>query len=222
MVSVNNTTSGSNVHSTAAAGMEVALNRSRTTMSAEDIMAYVQQALDNIDGGFKRYKDEIEARQAKANKIRELMSTIRANASAEGGNGHLGADKIKEKLDAALEDPALQDSATQEVLQNLRNSYKVEERDDGGGGQVGADGIAGVDGDGHITDIERYRGFGKEAVVDTLKNLEERLTTLNSDNELVMMNLQKLMQQRNQVTQFSSNVMNMINETLKGVIGNLR
>lgn len=54
------------------------------------------------------------------------------------------------------------------------------------------------------------------------ERLKNSLENLNSDNELTMMGLQQLMQQRNQITQFSSNVLNSVNEGLKSIISNWR
>ncbi|HEV2742649.1 MAG TPA: hypothetical protein VGV91_05810 [Rubrobacter sp.] len=69
---------------------------------------------------------------------------------------------------------------------------------------------------------------GQDCVLDSnetqgvMDNVKQALESINSDNEMVMMELQKLMQQRNQITQFSSNAMNLDNETKKSVIGNIR
>lgn len=62
--------------------------------------------------------------------------------------------------------------------------------------------------------------------VEELNQIAERLKSslenLNSDNELTMMGLQQLMQQRNQISQFSSNMLNSVNEGLKSIIANWR
>jgi hypothetical protein len=57
---------------------------------------------------------------------------------------------------------------------------------------------------------------------NTLKNMEDAQSNLQSDNELTMMTLQQLMQRRNQISQFSSNAMNMMNEGMKSIVGNIR
>jgi hypothetical protein len=58
--------------------------------------------------------------------------------------------------------------------------------------------------------------------LNVTKGVEESLSDLNSDNEMLMLNVQTLMQQRNQISQFASNVLNTMNESVKAVIGNLR
>ena len=49
----------------------------------------------------------------------------------------------------------------------------------------------------------------------------DAIEALGSDSELVMMNLQQLMQQRNQTSQLYSGMQNSMNETMKDVIGNI-
>lgn len=178
-----------------AAGIEAALGRA--TMSPEDIIAYVTAALTNIDGEFQYWKDEVEARQEKSRQVRELLNTIRSNTGPNGGTGAANFDNIQAALDAAKADPTLNtDPEVMETIAGLERNRAY-----------GADG---------------GRGIAPEPLAQAQRSLEEKLASLNSDNELVMMNLQKLMQQRNQVSQFSSNALNLLNETLKGVIGNLR
>lgn len=49
----------------------------------------------------------------------------------------------------------------------------------------------------------------------------DAIDALGSDSELVMMNLQQLMQQRNQASQLYSGMQNSMNETMKDVIGKI-
>ncbi|HEU4405474.1 MAG TPA: hypothetical protein VFS43_09310 [Polyangiaceae bacterium] len=223
------------------------------TMSPEDIMNYVRSQLGSIDGQMADYKTDVEARQKKADELREAMSLLREMKQGDGSiQGHFPEEKynrLMTLLGKNSGDPSaraayetLLDSyggyhATEDFSLPGPNGNTLIERGQQQGNMAGADrdpylrtpdGTPQLDANGQPV-VNPNRGQDdQDCILDptetqgVMDNVKQALESINSDNEMVMMELQKLMQQRNQITQFASNAMNLDNETKKSVIGNIR
>jgi hypothetical protein len=190
-----------------------------TLMSPDDILAYVSKALGDIGDQLNDYKTLVQDRQAKAKDLRDLASELRNMQQGGDLTAYDGAayNEFMQKL-AKYKDS---DPALGKVYSDFMNSYGGYH--DESGKKVGT--LAGDDkhwfGKGGVGDSQDMLMDSKE-LANALKNVEDAQSNLNSENELTMMSLQQLMQRRNQISQFSSNALNMMNEGMKSIIGNMR
>ena len=74
-----------------------------------------------------------------------------------------------------------------------------------------------VEPSGNARDAVRYEALGRE-----LQNLSEQQSKANTDNEMVMMQLQAAMQRRSQTIQAGSNFLASLHDATKTIVGNLR
>lgn len=188
-------------------------------MSADDIMAYVTQALGDVGGQLEVFRKKVEDRQAQAAVLRDTSALLRASRGNDGigsmDQAQFGA--VMTNLSKLAETNPL----AKNVYDKILASY---------GGFVAGPGGAGGKAEGEIVGVMAgtANNDGQDMWLENvdcdgiMKNLEEAQSGLGSDNELIMMDLQQLMQRRNQITQFSSNCMNVMNEGMKAVIGNIR
>ena len=72
------------------------------------------------------------------------------------------------------------------------------------------------------TVLEPPKNLSKEEQRRLLKNADDSLQTLNQDNELTMMRLSTLMQQRQHVTSAATNQMEAHNQCINGILQNMR
>jgi hypothetical protein len=214
-----NATSGSNTHSTTAASnsqLGAPTLPGQGLMSPDEIMAYVASALNDISGQMDTIRQKIQARQERAREIREAQALF--NTLTEGGDATIQRgteeyEQLMKMLEKFKDDPKL-GKAYNSLLTTV-------------GGYTDANGNAVEPTADMATTDELKKALGdRKLVKDEASKIgqyfQDALADLNSDNELVMMDLQKLAQQRNQVTQFSSNMLNAMNEGMKSVIGNIR
>lgn len=203
---IGSTSSTSSVHQT-----QPSFGPSVTLMSPDDILAYVTKALDDIGGQLENYKDVVAARQEKAGKLREITAAMREMNRSDGMKGY-DQDKYAEmmtKMSTMRDDPNV--AAAYDAFMISYGGYVDTKTGNVEGTMAGTSGS---------DDQDMFMDTAESAKV--LKFIEDAQGGLNSDNELVMMNLQQLMQRRNQITQFSSNAMNVMNEGTKSIIGNIR
>lgn len=209
-----------------------------SAMSPEDIMNFVRIALGSIDAQLNDYKELVEKRQEKAADISKAMSILRAGIAP---NGELRPDCISDEeysramnlLTKHLDIPEVR-SARNAFLESY-GDYRSDMTMELPGSDDGVDDISGpnaVTKDGEVSsDLEKFVGgewvnenrmMRADEFSGLMQNLQSGLESLNSDNEMIMMNVQKLMQQRNQVSQFASNMLKINDEMLMAIIGNLR
>ncbi|MCS6900695.1 MAG: hypothetical protein RMJ98_13770 [Myxococcales bacterium] len=191
-----------------------------TMMSPEDILQYVSKALEDIGGQLEDYKNIVKDRQEKAKDLRALASTIR-DMQQNGDLKSYDSAKYNEFMTtmAKYKDS---DPDVAKAYHHFLDSYGGY-IDTNTGKKVGIlaneDGHwIGKSGKGDNQDM----CMNAEELGRVLKNIEDAQSNLQSDNELTMMTLQQLLQRRNQISQFSSNAMNMMNEGMKSIIGNIR
>jgi len=68
---------------------------------------------------------------------------------------------------------------------------------------------------------ERDAKLTKFEINTAIEQVKGAMEGLNSDSELTMMSLQQLMQQRNQISQFSTNMLSTLNDSMRSVIANI-
>jgi hypothetical protein len=175
-------------------------------MSPDYIMWYVAQSLSSIGAQLDDYKRHVDEKRAKAEEIQKVLAEV-TTASAGGRKGRFAEGEYDKSM--AILAQYKEDEALNGAYEQLLRSHGGYVRPDGK--QV--DGLAGGDHDSTLNSSEWNK------VIDQLK---QSLEALNSDNELTMMKLQTLMQQRNQVSQFASNMLNALHENSKAILSNLR
>lgn len=190
-------------------------------MSPEDILAYVSLALGNIGKQLDSYKAYVQEKQAAAADLNKALNLAREASRAGHDHEKFTQEQYNEFMALLAkypDDPGLK-AAHKELLASWGGYIKPD------GGQVGK--LAMDDGR-----VSGDKLFGKrdeqnahlnptewKTVID---HITSSLEQLNSDNEYTMMKLQTLMQQRNQISQFASNMLNSLHENAKAIIGNLR
>ena len=187
------------------------LEQGLSLMSPEDILAYVGKTLGDIGNQLQDYKDLVQKRQEKANDLRDVTSTLRDMQS--GGDLTAFDPQLYSEFMQKMEKYKDSDPAIGAAYEKFMSSY---------GGYIGSDGKAkGVMAGANAGDTQDMKMSALE-LSHAMKDLEGAQEAMGSDNELTMMALQQLMQRRNQVSQFASNAMNMMNEGMKSIIGNIR
>lgn len=190
-----------------------------TLMGPDDIMAYVTNALGDIGDQLDSFKKQVEAKQAKAQDLRDIAGTMRLMNTGADLSHFDGAayNEMMTKMSHHLDDKNVK-----AAYDHLMESYGGFQSTDPGGGTVGV--MAGADGKWHGNGVGDTQDclLNSTEVQKCIKDIEGAQSALGSENELTMMSLQQLMQRRNQVTQFSSNCLNVMNEGSKSVIGNIR
>lgn len=202
------------------------LGAGMTLMSPEDIMMYMQKVLGEIGDQLNDFKQTVLDRQQKAKDLREISSTIRQMQANGGESGALSKfdDAQYNEFMTKLEKYKDSDPEIAAAYNTFMTSY---------GGYINTDDhqkkgvLAGEDGNwyGHNKTINpdtQDMYLSKDELANSLKHIENSQESMNSENELTMMGLQQLMQRRNQISQFGSNAINMMNEGMKSIIGNIR
>ena len=222
-------------------------------MSADQIIAYVMQALGNIGDQLNDYKEVVMKQQADAKEIREALVLAR-QLNANGGD-FTSKDMVSQganynemmtKLSHHLDNPSVK-AAYESMLKSYGGYSKTDTGEHVGGasengtiqvtvgqamkaqssdlaktisgtivdsGSLAVDVAVDINGQDQIMDKEEMDSF--------VNSLNDALSGINSGNELMMMNLQNLMQVRNQISQFGSNNLKSINDTMSGLINNLK
>lgn len=227
MTAIDSTKGSSYVH-----GADHQFGPSASTMSPGEIIAFITKALGDIGDQLGDYKKLVEDRHKKATELRQVMSTMRDMATA-GDATNYSAEKYNEMM-TLMARHAKTDPEVKAAYEHFLGSYGGYTNNDSG---LPEGVFAGQDGKNIFNtteDEKNAKGPDGKPLVDTqdmcmskaemdnvMKNIENAQQNLNSDNELMMMNLQQLMQKRNQISQLGTNLLNTSNESLKAVIGNI-
>ncbi|HMJ12762.1 MAG TPA: hypothetical protein VK524_15175, partial [Polyangiaceae bacterium] len=156
------------------------------------------------------YKQDVDAKRAKADDVMTALAEARS-VSTRGRDGTFPDGKYAETM-AVLAKYKDDDPAIQGAYEQLLRSYGPY-----------TDPVSGENFRTTATDHkDQNQGLSPKEWNEVMDQLKRSLESLNSDNELTMMKLQTLMQQRNQITQFASNMLNVLHENNKAVIGNIR
>lgn len=189
-------------------------------MSPEDVLAYVSLALGNIGKQLEEYKKYVQEKQAVAADLNKALALARDASRAGGDQKKFTQAEYDEFMALLAKYP--EDENLKAAHDQLLASYGGYNTPDGGtlgkfameDGRIHASKLApGDEQNGHLNPAE-------------WKNITDHITSsleqLNSENEYTMMKLQTLMQQRNQVSQFATNMLNSLHENAKAIIGNMR
>lgn len=179
---------------------EVDLTKLGDTVTPESLMAYCEVRLRGLDTQVQ----SAYAKQMGANKASGALSTLQQKLNACSGKGigmskqDSGGDKatckdVTDAYDAAIKE--LPEGKEKEALILAKGNF-VADADNGS-----------VD----PADITRY--------ADTVGSIQK---DFNGISELNMINLQSLMSQRQMAVQLCTNMMNVLNDTLKAPINNIK
>jgi hypothetical protein len=184
-------------------------------LSPDMILQYVQLRLANIDNQLKDFTNEVNDRKKRQDDLRAFEAAVR-----ELNSGPSGYDTTGFGEDSAV------DSKKYDSKQSELNALSCEKLDNAKKQLSSASPDLAKKLDGLKTDIMEANDDGSKISSEKLNTLlddaKDELSKLNSDNEMTMMRLSSLMQQRTQVVQFSSNVMSSLNDAAKSVLQNMR
>jgi len=214
-MSVDSVRSGSSVDYTQSS---LLMDVNRVTMTAEDILIYVRMQLNSIDAQLNDFKDEIDARKRRADDIREIQSILRKYTNSNGEVENISEDDLNRLM--TLLGRNASDPIIKRVYNRMLASYDgftAQEAFTLPGGTLVA-----KDADVAATGEKANQHLSAKEADGLKEDLRSAQEAVNSYNEMSMLNLQKLFQQRNQISQFASNVLQLDHEDKKGIIGNIR
>jgi len=214
-MSVDSVRSGSSVDYTMSS---VALDANRVTMTAEDVLIYVRMQLDSIDAQLNDFKGEIEQRKQRTEDLREAQAILRKYTQGNGSVKNIPPEdynRLMTLLGRNTSDPKVYDVYTQ--LLESYGGFVAQEEFTLPNGKVVEKG-AEVKASGKFAN-KHLSGKEAEGMKETLRSAQEGV---NSNNEMLMLDVQKLVQQRNQASQFASNMLHFDHEDKMGIIGNIR
>lgn len=220
------------------------------TMNADQIIAYVTMALGNIGDQLNDYKEVVMKQQADAKEIREALVLAR-QLNANGGDfkkGDLEAqganyNEMMTKLSHHLDNPSVK-AAYESMLQSYGGyantgtgelvgvasasgkvqitAAQVKAQDPNADLKKAVDAVVNGKVVFELSSAKQDQIMNKEEMDSFVNSLNDALSGINSGNELMMMNLQQLMQFRNQISQFGSNNLKAMHDTAMGVISNTK
>lgn len=194
-------------------------------MSPEDIMAYVSLALGNIGKQLEAYKAYVEAKQAAAADMNKFLAFAREASGPGEDHKQFTQEQYAEFMQLLAKYPDDQGlAAAHRLLLESWGGYDNANGQRIGGRLATDDGrVSGDDlPDWPVEPDAQNGGLSASEWKRVIDSVSSSLEQLNSDNEYTMMKLQTLMQQRNQISQFSSNMLNSLHENAKAIIGNMR
>lgn len=164
------------------------------------ILLMMQKRLDDLDFQADSAIREIEGTTAKANAIQTQISAVQDVRAA------MANDKTKDskRIDMRTLMITREDGTTVSALEHLE--------------------AAGVDANslGMRTEGENAFTMTGQAMGAVEQSLSSELRKVNSGNEMRMVQLQSVMQQRGQITQLGSNMLSSLNDTARAIIQNTK
>jgi hypothetical protein len=178
------------------------------TFTPEEILAYVEMRLNDLDGQIQDYWKDAQGKKAHATELRIFQEAVRSLQQGPTGFDSTGIQdnvtreevnaEAQNKIAAALEQ--LRHSENPELVGRLTALKNYLDGANGGTpGKIPAD-----------------------ALQHSLDYAKDQLAELNGDNELTMMRLNQLMQLRSQIISAASNQLASTNEAVKNIINNMR
>jgi hypothetical protein len=185
-------------------------------LSPESILAYCTSRLRSLDDIIMQ---KLQRQQQRNNSLKELgdLQALMGHwsyISPEGGddNGRVGHSNMSQGLADLYnrtKDP--------DVKAKIALMYRTVSGKDLA---VDATGRASHDGQVHRIGIEGKSSAEYNAFLES--NLSQLQNSLSKDGELEMINIQSLVSQRQLAVQLTTQMMAQINESLKGIAGNIR
>ena len=173
------------------------LSTGAVPIGPDEIIAYVRGRLCDIDEQIEGYMDRVNATNRQSEDLRIYQEAVKGlDRNGTGYDSSWSDDHGT--LDAQAVDcleqakAKISDPDLKASLQNLQND-------------IAADG-----------------NISHDVLTDCTEFAKDKLATINSDNEIIMMKLQSLIQLRTQIIQLCSNALASFNEGAKTTIGNIR
>jgi hypothetical protein len=178
-------------------------------LTPELIMSFVRNRLSEMDRQIRTAVLEVEGTHSAANDLsnqiqalQDLETLLRGSGDVSDGkydmrvlnDGDSNAIATEFGLDRSGDDEAI----GAEFIREVNDRYP------------------GLDAQGHDNQMDL------SCIQSQIDTLQEELRQLNSGNEMKMMHLQNLMQQRSQTLQAGSNFLASIHDGAKTIVGNLR
>jgi hypothetical protein len=213
---------------------------SAQTMSPESIIAYVENTLGNVDGQLLDFQNQAEAKNKLANDWRAYKQLVREYSGSDANNPPFPTTSPERENEIARREAELKqfdnctDPELKQAVEDLRGKLLLSGPIPPPPSSDENDYIAFTEADrmrlrdtaveGYQMDLNSYHptGVNKDQAGDMLKSADDALQTLNQDNELTMMRLSALVQQRLHVTTFATNQLEAINQCVNGVLQNMR
>jgi hypothetical protein len=181
-----------------------------TGMSPEYIMMRCRSQLQEMDRQARQSMQYVDDQSRKAEalgreiqELRDLESLMR-DSEATGDDG-FDIDQLKEDKCAQLAEFLGIEDATSYSPEDITAEF----------GRIMRERF-GIEPDGHDGH------FDLNALKNEIDNRIESQRRLNAGNEMLMMNLQNLMQQRSQALQAGSNFLASVHDATKTIVGNIR
>jgi hypothetical protein len=210
-------------------------------LTPEVIIALAQRNLQEMDGQIGNIVRIIEDKRGEAdrrgremNALRDFIEDLRASGHVTDSDGTIRMNEMDDG-DAAGFRAAIGLTTREELLRHVGDNAtlraKIEALPDGP--------VANFDDTFDDQEVEalfrqavedRYgieipagsNSFNIDVFETELDTLTEEQRLLNSENEMLMVQLQSRMQQRTQIIQLGSNMLKSIDEGLDAIIGNMR
>lgn len=209
-------------------------------MTGEGIIAFVENMLSNVNGQLGDYQKAAEAKNKLANQWRAYKELAREYSGKSGEDfptTEPAFSQEKARIEGQLKqfedcvDPQLR-AAAQQLRDGIvprgplpvrpapkEPKYTGEEAKDA---PLRAQYYADVEVHKREVEASRPKGFSKEAADDGLKNADDALQSLNQENELTMMRLSQLVQQRQHTVTFGTNQLESLNQCISNVLQNMK
>ncbi len=174
------------------------------SLSPEDVLAYVDSVLSDVDGQMQDYMNlarDQKSRIEQERKLQNALRTIKDDNLNEKTKNHDTYEGRITRLEGMKE--SLLDGTTDNSTRSAINSAfsKLGDKNANSGKALKMD---------------------DSAIDDAIQSSVDRVANLNSNSEMMMMQLNSLMQRRSQVVQFASNVMSQLDRAQLGIINNMK
>jgi hypothetical protein len=167
-----------------------------TPLGPNEILMYVQGRLGDVDGQIQDLLDQVKDKNQLSEDLRTFQEAVKGLDRNGTGYDSTGDDRAQLDADAVRCLVAAQDKIQDPALKAQITQLSNDVADDG--------------------------VVSHDVLTDNMENAKNTLTTINSDNEIIMMRLQSLIQVRTQIVQLCSNALASFNEGAKTTIGNMR
>jgi hypothetical protein len=176
-------------------------------LSAESMMIYCQTQLSSMDSGIQAMIEEQKAAIHKKDVLNRLQSELTTAYDMDQG-GQATKDRALAAFDAAIAELPEGDPVRVELEQHRANLDGTNLRWE----QEGPDGAT----------ITFNRRFAKEDWDDSIQIFADMKEKIGDDAEIRMIQMQSLMSARQTAVSLTTNMLNRMHQTEKGIVDNIR
>lgn len=207
-------------------------------MSPDNIIEYVEKTLGNIDGQLADYQNDAMEKNKTANGWRDYKKLARDHADKPLSTEQPARDQELAQIKADFaqfencSDPELKKAGLDleskllpphtDRTQPTGPDFSAYPDTDAGRGSARAAFQGAVNGYNQSLEQNHPAGITKDDATARGQTADEALQTLNQDNELTLMRLNTLMQQRVQVTTKGSDQLSSLNQCIQAILQNMR